>query len=95
MKTLKDYIILDLQIIDERIESLKKQYELSEADDDMLRANIEYHQIIELIKIKELGIPSTVLAEQAYEAGKLDKELSIMFDNPKGRFLNHEIKLNK
>ena len=52
-----------------------------------------YYQIKELIKIKELGVPSLILAEKAYEAGKLDKELSLMFDNPKGRFLNSEIKL--
>ena len=28
------------------------------------------------------------LADSAYEAGKLDKEFSNMFDNPKGRFMN-------
>ena len=95
MKTLKNYIILDLQTIDERIEQLREELNISEANLDSIRAGIEYHQIKELIRIKELGIPSIILAEQAYEAGKLDKELSIMFDNPKGRFLNEEINLNK
>lgn len=28
------------------------------------------------------------VADSAYEAGKLDKEFSNMFDNPKGRFMN-------
>lgn len=38
-------------------------------------------------------IPAITLADKAYEAGKMDKELSYMFDNPKGRFLNSEIEL--
>lgn len=38
-------------------------------------------------------LDAAVLAEYAYEAGKLDNELSLSFDNPKSRFLNSEIKL--
>jgi len=29
------------------------------------------------------------LIDQAYEAGKKDKELSLVFDNPKRRFMSH------
>lgn len=93
MKTLTSYIILDLDKIEERIEQLRRELTISEENNDSIRAGIEYYQIKELIKIKELGLPSLILAEKAYEAGKLDKELSLMFDNPKGRFLNSEIKL--
>lgn len=42
---------------------------------------------------KASAISANVLADKAYEAGKLDKELSLKFDNPKGRFLNSEINL--
>ena len=33
------------------------------------------------------SIPLITEIEKAYEAGKLDKELSLSFDNPKGRFI--------
>lgn len=33
------------------------------------------------------------LIDEAYEAGKLDKELSNMFDYPKLRYLNHEFEI--
>jgi hypothetical protein len=42
---------------------------------------------------KSTAIPAIKLADASYEAGKMDKELSYMFDNPKGRFLNSEIEL--
>lgn len=42
---------------------------------------------------KASAIPAIKLADVAYEAGKLDKSLSVMFDSPKGRFLNSEINL--
>ena len=45
------------------------------------------------VQLKTTAIPAMKLADVAYEAGKLDKELSLMFDSPKGRFLNSEINL--
>ena len=36
-------------------------------------------------------LESIVLADYAYEAGKLDKELSMSFDDSKGRFLNTNV----
>ena len=39
------------------------------------------------------AIPAIKLADASYETGKMDKELSYMFDNIKGRFLNSEIEL--
>lgn len=40
---------------------------------------------------KSIAIPATLLADKAYEAGKLDAELSLSFDNPKSRFLNSKV----
>jgi hypothetical protein len=42
---------------------------------------------------KSKAIPAIKLADVSYEAGKMHKELSYMFDNTKGRFLNSEIEL--
>lgn len=42
---------------------------------------------------KAFALSAIKLADASYEAGKMDKELSYMFDNPKGRFLNSEINL--
>lgn len=42
---------------------------------------------------KESAIPAIKLADVAYEAGRLDKSLSVMFDSPKGRFLNSDVEL--
>jgi hypothetical protein len=44
-------------------------------------------------QIKSTSIPAIKLADVSYEAGKLDKSLSVMFDSPKGRFLNSDIEL--
>ncbi len=44
-------------------------------------------------QIKSTAIPAIKLADVSYEAGKLDKSLSVMFDSPKGRFLNSEIEI--
>ena len=43
--------------------------------------------------LKKKSVPAEKLVITSYEAGKLDKELSLTFDNPIGRFLNTEIEL--
>lgn len=42
---------------------------------------------------KALALSAIKLADKAYDAGKLDNELSLSFDNPKNRFFNSEINL--
>lgn len=47
---------------------------------------------MELDTLKQIISQSTSLIpeiEKAYEAGKLDNELSLYFDNPKERFLSN------
>jgi hypothetical protein len=44
-------------------------------------------------QIKSTAIPAIKLADVSYEAGKLDNTLSVMFDSPKGRFLNSDIEI--
>lgn len=38
-------------------------------------------------------VSAQILVSKSYDAGVKHKELSLMFDNPKGRFLNSEINI--
>lgn len=42
---------------------------------------------------KASAIPAIKLADVAYEAGRLDKSLSLILDNAKVRFLNSDVEL--
>ena len=46
-----------------------------------------------ILRIKSKLKPLIPIVENAYDAGMLDKELSLSFDNPKGRYLS-SIKLD-
>jgi len=84
MSTIKDYSIietdamLDLFDICERVNN-------GDTDFKALRQR--------LLRIKSKLKPLTPIIENAYDAGMLDKELSLSFDNPKGRYLS-SIKLD-
>lgn len=84
-----EYIIVNKTQILERIEELKKW-----SDKPIIRQQdeIEVRECsIELITLKDVlsqSIPLQSVLEQTYEAGKLDKELSLSFDNPKGRYFS-------
>lgn len=76
------YIIIDAEAIEKRIEELEKIEVLDEKEDIRIFAKIN--------ELKQFLFQSTPLIpeiEKAYEAGKLDEELSLSFDNPKGRFI--------
>ncbi len=57
------------------------------------KAEIERHKSIlseyEILKSKLK--PLIPIVENAYDAGILDKEFSLCFDNPKGRYINSTI----
>jgi len=79
MSTIKDYSIietdamLDLFDICERVNN-------GDTDFKALRQR--------LLRIKSKLKPLTPIVENAYDAGMLDRELSLSFDNPKGRYLS-------
>jgi len=78
-----EYIIINKSKILKRIEELKKEEVLDEQDDTRIFAKIN-----ELKQVLSQSTPLIAEIEKAYEAGKLDKELSLSFDNPKGRYFS-------
>ena len=77
-----EYIIINKTTIQKRIEELRQvcNKELGYASDKI------YFELEHLLS-QSTSLESVV--SQAYEAGKLDKELSLTFDNPKGRFMSN------
>jgi len=84
-----EYIIVSKTSIEERIKGLEGIIQnLSEIH--------SYEEVAKICVLKEVLSQSTPLIpeiDKAYEAGKLDKELSLTFDYPKGRYIG-SLKLN-
>lgn len=78
-----EYIIVNKTQILRRIEELEKAQK-----ENPLTEAIWAFAKQELEKIPSQSIPLQSVLEQTYEAGKLDKELSLSFDNPKGRYFS-------
>jgi len=55
---------------------------------DTPKDKLNWYALLEQAKQKQLELVS-----QSYDAGTKDKELSLMFDNPKGRYMS-EFKSN-
>lgn len=80
-----EYIIINKTNLRLKLDNLKKPI----AHYNEVYVSDYQNSQIELIE--ELLSQSTPLIPEiskAYDAGKLDKELSLSFDNPKGRYLN-------
>lgn len=79
-----EYIIVNKTHILERIAELECSLE------HIPKSYVPKHeaQIFALNQILSQSIPLQPVLEQTYEAGKLDKELSLSFDNPKGRYFS-------
>lgn len=89
---MNEYVIIDKTVIQKKIEELKQQREL--AGKNLSKDTVYIHnQISTEIRIYEQllsqSIPLIPEIEKAYEAGKLDEELSLSFDNPKGRYISN------
>jgi hypothetical protein len=88
MKQIKDYILIDTNWLQAQINFLQHQQVLKNYENSEINFKLEY-----LKELQRIGINAEILANKAYEAGKLDKELSLSFDNVKARFINQKIKL--
>lgn len=78
------YMIVNAETIQKRIEKLEKmskRFYYREGIDEYDFAKEELEDVL------SQSTPLIPEIEKAYEAGKLDKELSLLFDNPKGRFI--------
>ena len=84
------YAIINIETIQKRIEELEKEYnqEPEEHMKDWFLGQIEA-----LKQILSQSTPLIPEISKAYDAGIKDKELSQMFDNPKGRYV-YNLKLD-
>ena len=81
------YAIINVETIQKRIDELENFY-MTAKKVGMLTDVIDK----EIETLKQILSQSTLLlpeVSKAYDAGMLHKELSQMFDNPKGRYLNN------
>lgn len=92
----QEYIIINKTAIQKRIEELEKEvafyHKVGASHLSPNKVKVE----TELSLLKQILSQSTPLApeiDKAYDAGIKDKELSQMFDNPKGRYV-YNLKLD-
>lgn len=81
-----EYVIINKTKLLKRIEELKK---LQSSTDRIIYADKYYAKEVELKEILSQSIPLIPEIEKAYDAGVLHKELSLSFDNPKGRYISN------
>jgi hypothetical protein len=75
-----EYNIINKTAIQKRIE------ELENTDDYFSQGSFGEHKFLK--QVLSQSTPLIPEIDKAYEAGILDKELSLTFDNPKSRYLN-------
>lgn len=82
---MSEYIIINAEAIQKKIEEL--EWSLN----NIPESYIPKHEA-QIYALKQLLSQSTLLIheiEKAYDAGKLNEELSNTFDNPKGRYISN------
>ena len=84
---IKDYSIIETEWLEElKSMYLKHNKECEQDSPNEFHSNCGKIFLIEMLQSKLK--PLTPIVENAYDAGMLDKELSLSFDNPKGRYLS-------
>lgn len=81
---INEYIIINKTALQQRIEELEKEEILDNQDDIRIFAKKN-----ELKQILSQSTPLIPVIDRAYDAGKLDKDLSLMFDNTKARYISN------
>lgn len=86
---MSEYVIINKSFIENKIKDFKSlQNRFEESSHNSISAyNVLQNKINLYNEILAQSIPLIPEIGKAYEAGKLDKELSLSFDNPKGRFI--------
>ena len=85
---IKDYSIIETEFISERIIELKKYILEYQKVKDEVNEDKAFLELACFMEIKAKLKPLTPIVENAYDAGMLDKKLSLSFDNPKGRYFS-------
>jgi hypothetical protein len=90
---IKDYSIIETEWIDTRIDELTELRNFHSEQGHSFEMVDCINELRAFQQIKSKIKPLIPIVENAYDAGMLDKELSLSFDNPKGRYLS-SIKLD-
>lgn len=80
-----EYIIINKTAIQQRI----KELEILEKQESMSASLLVREEIETLQKVLSQSTPLIPVIDRAYDAGKLDKDLSLMFDNSKARYISN------
>jgi hypothetical protein len=80
-----EYVIINKTAIQKRIEELEKELKYLNGTD----AYVNLGEIYTLKQILSQSTPLIPEIDKAYEAGKLDHELSLSFDYPKSRYISN------
>jgi hypothetical protein len=83
-----EYMIINKTTIQKRIEELKSKRDIEHKKGHDKSALRYENTILELKQILSQSTPLIPELSKAYDAGKLDRELSFSFDNAKSRYLN-------
>lgn len=75
-----EYIIVNKTAIQKRIEELEK------IDEKEIWEHMEFDTLKQILSQSTPLIPEI---EKAYDAGTLDRQLSLSFDYPKGRYISN------
>jgi hypothetical protein len=86
---MSEYVIINKSNIEQLILDLKKELGVSESQGDKIRASIEHFEIEAYKNVLSQSLPLIPEIEKAYHAGTQHNQLSLMFDNPLGRYVSN------
>ena len=84
---MSEYVIINKTVLEKRIKELEEVSDENNGSPDFVlkcEGGME-----ELKQILFQSIPLMPEIEDAYDAGKLDEEFSLIFDNPKGKYISN------
>lgn len=88
---IKDYSIIETEWLNERIQIVIESRNFHSENGHSFEMVDCINELRALQLVKSKLKPLAPIVENAYEAGMSDKELSLSFDNPKGRYFNSDI----
>jgi hypothetical protein len=81
-----EYIIINKTKLEQRLKELRQQREV---ESDNYTKSYLNGKITICEAVLSQSIPLIPEIDKAYDAGILDKKLSLSFDNPKGRYISN------
>lgn len=84
-----EYIIINKTEFEKILEELEDLKRTQHANGDLSNFENTYGKIEGIKQTLSKSTPLIPVIDRAYDAGKLDKDLSLMFDNPKARYISN------